>query len=198
MYRLDQGGGYLMGLSSHDIDYACALFGEPDAVCADIRNSVPSRIREDGSELEVTADDTSTVLMRMKSGVVVSVSSSMMGLHVNRREFEAYGSEGTIRIDTVLQGTPENSRILAGRVGDTQLVDVALSERQPRSGVEIPSRRAGSAIRALALMLEEWLPAFNGDPAPGVPTLREGWITQLVIDAARRSSAGEGWVPLNL
>jgi predicted dehydrogenase len=43
-------------------------------------------------------------------------------------------------------------------------------------------------------MLEEWLPAFSGEPAPGVPTLRDGLRVQQVIDAARRSSAGEGWV----
>jgi hypothetical protein len=64
--------------------------------------------------------------------------------------------------------------------------------------VEIPSRRAGSAILALSLMLEDWLPAFDGLPTPRVPTLRNGWITQAVVDAARRSSAGEGWVGLAL
>ena len=40
MYRQDQGGGYLMGLGSHDIDYLCTLFGEPEAVCADVRTTV--------------------------------------------------------------------------------------------------------------------------------------------------------------
>jgi hypothetical protein len=50
----------------------------------------------------------------------------------------------------------------------------------------------------MALMLEDWLPAFEGKPAPGVPTLRDGYITASVVDAAHRSSAGEGWVTLNL
>ncbi len=74
--------------------------------------------------------------------------------------------------------------------------DVPLSTRSPRAGLPLPERRAAGAIRSLALMLEDWLPAFVGLPAPGVPTLRDGWRAQQVIDAARRSSAGGGWVPV--
>ena len=73
---------------------------------------------------------------------------------------------------------------------------VPLDERLPRSGLELPKRRAAGAIRSLAVMLEDWLPAFEGKPAPGVPTLLDGWHVQSVVDAARRSSAGEGWVTL--
>jgi predicted dehydrogenase len=54
-------------------------------------------------------------------------------------------------------------------------------------------------------MLERWLPSVGGpagaadsgsDPAPSVPTLRDGLVVQRVIDAARRSSDGAGWVSL--
>jgi hypothetical protein len=45
-------------------------------------------------------------------------------------------------------------------------------------------------------MLEDWLPAFTNEPAPGVPTLRDGLRVQQVIDAVRRSSEGAGWVPV--
>jgi hypothetical protein len=44
-------------------------------------------------------------------------------------------------------------------------------------------------------MLEDWLPAFDGQ-ATVVPTLVDGHRVQRVIDAAIRSSAGEGWVTL--
>ncbi len=84
----------------------------------------------------------------------------------------------------------------ARRVGDYSPSTVPLNTRMPRSGAELPKRRAAGAIRSLAVMLEDWLPAFSGGPAPGVPTLRDGLRVQLVIDAARRSSAGAGWVPI--
>jgi hypothetical protein len=47
----------------------------------------------------------------------------------------------------------------------------------------------------MGLMLEDWLPAFTGEATP-VPTIRQGWRVQEVIDAALRSSEGEGWVEM--
>ena len=41
MYRLADGGGYLLGMASHDIDYLYCLFGVPEAVCADVRATIP-------------------------------------------------------------------------------------------------------------------------------------------------------------
>jgi predicted dehydrogenase len=194
MYRVDEGGGYLMGMSSHDIDFLSFLFGDPQAVCAEVRSSVPRRPRADGTEVDVDADDTSMLLMRMRSDTLVTISTSVVGLHHNRRELDLLGSEGTIVVEGAIQGGEPVVR--AGQVGEDGLHEVPLSARMPRSGVELPKRRAAGAIRSLALMLEDWLPAFEGKPAPGVPTLRDGWRVQLVIDAARRSSAGEGWVSL--
>ncbi|MHB8465216.1 MAG: Gfo/Idh/MocA family protein [Acidimicrobiales bacterium] len=194
MYKTAEGGGYLMGLSSHDIDFFTFLLGEPDAVCADVRSSVPERTRTDGTKLEVDADDTSVVLLRMRSGALVTISTSVVGLHHNRRELALLGSEGAITVTGAIQGTVPT--ISAGRADGQSLQVIPLSDRMPRSGVELPKRRAAGAIRSLALMLEDWLPAFDGNPAPGVPTLMDGWRVQRVVDAARRSSAGEGWIAL--
>jgi hypothetical protein len=84
--------------------------------------------------------------------------------------------------DEALRALPSSDRMAAG---DADVI--------PASG------RRAAPIRSLALMLEDWLPALRGEPAPGghaprVPTLRDGLVVQQVIDAARRSSAGEGWV----
>ena len=145
MYRTDEGGGYLMGLSSHDIDFLTFLLGEPESVCAEVRSSVPIRRRPDGSELEVDADDTSVVLMRMRSGALVTVSTSVVGLHQNRRELILLGSQGAITVDGAIQGGPPALR--AGRAGEEGWHEVAPSHRMPRSGIELPKRRAagGSA-----------------------------------------------------
>jgi predicted dehydrogenase len=195
MYRIDEGGGYLMGMSSHDIDYLSYLLGEPEAVCADVRSSVPRRPRADGSEIEVDADDTSVLLIRMTSGALVTISASVVGLLHSRHDLELLGSDGTIVVDGPIMGGAPRIRVAA--VGDDALRDVSPSERMPRSGIELPRRRAATAIRSLALMLEDWLPALDGNPTPGVPTLHDGWRVQRVVDAARRSSAGEGWVELS-
>jgi predicted dehydrogenase len=194
MYRKDRGGGYLMGMASHDIDFMCALFGDPSAVCADVRTTITERFREDGTTLEVDADDTSAMLLRMTNGMLVSITTTAVALGRADRSFDAFGSAGTVHFRGPLLGEGD-VELWAGRAGEDHTVDLAPHDRMPASGVALPARRSASAIRALALMLEDWLPAFNGQPAV-VPTLADGHRVQRVIDAAHRSSEGEGWVTL--
>jgi predicted dehydrogenase len=195
MYKRDEGGGYLLGLASHDIDYLAALFGEPVAVCADVATTLKERARPDGTTLQVTADDTSTLLLRMSSGARCVISTTTTATLTDSRTLEAYGSAGSIVVDGHVQGVGPITRIRAGQVGDEALAPVLLSQREPRSEVEIPRRRAGEAIRALSLMLEDWLPAFDGQSTK-VPDLRQGWVVARVVQAAHLSSEGAGWVDI--
>jgi predicted dehydrogenase len=192
MYRLDRGGGYLLGLAAHDIDFLCCLFGEPEAVCADVRTTVPVRQLPDGRRLDVDADDTASLLLRLRSGLRAVVSVSVIGLHTRSDyRFEAFGSDATITID----GSLYEGRVRAGALDDDGLAEVAPSAREPRGGLQA-TRRSDTAVRAMALLLEDWVPALRGGTSPGVPTLRDGLTVQRVIDAARRSSDGAGWVRL--
>ncbi len=191
MYRRDQGGGYLMGMGSHDIDFTCALFGEPEAVCADVRTTVASRPRPDGSSLDVDADDTAVLTMRMRNGMLVNIITTAVAYGRNFRAFEAYGSAGSLSIEGPLMGESEPP-IHAASVGSDSVV-IPQSDRVAASGIEPPKRRAGAAIASLALMLEDWLPAFSGRPTTA-PTLADGHRVQRVVDAARLSSEGAGWV----
>jgi predicted dehydrogenase len=194
MYRRSDGGGYLMGLGSHDIDYCCALFGAPTAVCADVLTSVPTRRRDDGTVLPVDADDTAALLLRMENGMLVNIVTTAIAFGQNFRTFEGYGSKGSLTIDGLLMGE-EATDIHAASIDDPGLTTVAASDRMPRSRIELPKRRAAGAIRSLALMLEDWLPAFDGE-ATCAPTLRDGDRVQSVVDAALASHAGAGWVTL--
>ncbi|HEY7105524.1 MAG TPA: Gfo/Idh/MocA family oxidoreductase [Acidimicrobiia bacterium] len=195
MYRLSDGGGYLMGMSSHDIDFVCELFGEPRSVSADVRSTVPERPDADGKPFEVDADDTSVVLVRMANGMLAFISCSAVAFGNGVRELELFGSDG--RIMTTVDFQAGDSSALLYEVGAQEPTTIVPPHRDVRSGAELPKRRAAGAIRSLALMLEDWLPAFDGEPTPGVPTLRDGLRVQQVIDAARRSSAGEGWVDVS-
>jgi predicted dehydrogenase len=196
MYDEKEGGGYLLGMASHDIDQACAVFGDPVAVCADVRTSEKIRHRPDGSTLEVTADDTSVVLMRMASGATVEVATCVVAAGQDLRRIESFGRDGSITAEGKVQPTV-NGSLRVTTAGEAEVRDVPYSERDLRSGRELPKRRAAGSIKSLALLLEDWMPALTGDgPATGVPSLRDGYIAQSVVDAARRSSRGEGWVEL--
>ncbi|HUZ09414.1 MAG TPA: Gfo/Idh/MocA family oxidoreductase [Acidimicrobiales bacterium] len=189
MYRRDQGGGYLFGQMSHEIDFVQSLFGRAVAVCADVRHSI-DRVTTPQGEVEVTADDTSGVLLRLESGALAVLSNSSAGLGAGTNLFEAHGSEGTIAVNR----SPGSSGSLVARVG-AEPVPLVPSTRRLASGVELPARRSSFAVQAMGLMLEDWLPAFGGEPTP-TPTIRDGCAVQEVIDGAIASSEGAGWVEL--
>lgn len=183
-----------MGMGAHDVDYLGALFGEPMAVCADVRTTVTERRRDDGSTLAVDADDTSVVLLRMRNGMLATVTTTAVAWGQSFRALEVFGSAGSLAVEGPLMGE-ETSGIRLATVGREGVITAPPSTRLPRSGVELPKRRAAGAIRSLALMLEDWLPAFSGGPTTA-PTLHDGHRVQRVVDAARASSAGAGWVAL--
>jgi predicted dehydrogenase len=188
MYDKDQGGGYLAGMLVHDLDFLCSILGPPKEVCADVRSSEPRRTLPDGETLDVTADDTAAVLMRMESGVLAALSVSVIGAHADHYRLELLGLDGTIIGDGSLRSTEYS--VAAATAGGLQ--PLVMSDRSPANPDQLPSGLAGHASRAMALMLEDWLPAFDGRPS-SVASFEDGLLSLAVIDAAHRSSEGGGW-----
>ncbi|MGV0793476.1 Gfo/Idh/MocA family protein [Mycolicibacterium sp. XJ1819] len=188
MYDRAQGGGYLAGMLVHDLDFVCSMLGRPASVCAEVRTAVPVRELPDGEVIEVTADDTAALLMRMESGTTAVLSVSVVGAHADHYRLELFGADGTIIGDGGLRA----SRYQAARATDDALADLAVVERDPAHPEQLPNGLAGHASRAMALMLEDWLPAFGGAPS-NAPTFEDGLLSLAVIEAARRSAEGGGW-----
>lgn len=188
MYDRDQGGGYLAGMLVHDLDFLCSIAGRPDSVCADVHTTEPVRELSDGQTLRVTADDTAAVLMRMESGMTAILSVSVMGLHADHYRLELFGSEGTI----IGNGTLRETSFEQGALGDNGLHPLAIDGREPTHAGSLPQGLAGHAARSMALMLEDWLPAFDGLPSR-TPTFDDGLLSIAIIEAAERSSRGGGW-----
>lgn len=190
MYKRAEGGGYLNGLQSHDIDFALTLLGEAVAVAADVKTTEPHRKLADGREIAVDADDTATLLLRFRNGSSATLSSSVVGAHTSGARTELVGSAGTLVSD--------GREIRAGSATAAGLAPLPLSDREPASGADLGNRRSAAMVRAMALMLEDWRPALSGGkPARPVPSLHDGWRVQQIIDAARASAEGAGWVPLD-
>lgn len=85
-----------MGMGSHDIDVLCALFGE------------------DGTTLDVDADDTSVRLMRFANGMVASVLTSAVAFRPNFQSFEVFGSDGSVSYEGMLMAERERVRDQTG------------------------------------------------------------------------------------
>lgn len=193
MYDAALGGGYLAGLLSHDIDWIATMFGAPTAVCADVGTSIDQVTLRDGSAVDVTADDTTALLLRLPGGARAVISASVVGAHTGGWRFEAFGEDGTI----LATGGRGEATLRTGRAADDGLTAWSGPARQPRHLADLPGRGAGasSMIRAMALMLEDWRPAFSGAQT-SAPSFFDGWLVQAVIEAARASSAGAGWVAI--
>jgi predicted dehydrogenase len=192
MYRRNEGGGYLNGQLSHEIDFIQTLFGRVVAVAADVRHSIDT-VTTPAGEIQVDADDTAGLLLRLESGALAVLATSAAGLHADSNLWEAHGRDGSIVVNRSRVGQREVG--VFSRVGADGPTPLVVSSRQLASQRELAARRSSHAVRAMALMLEDWLPAFDGHPTP-TPTIRDGARVQQVIDAAHRSSAGDGWVQL--
>jgi len=193
MYRVAEGGGYLAGMISHDLDFVCTLLGDPVQVCAEVHTTVTRRPAPGGGQIEVDADDTSTVMLRWASGAVGTLTSTVVALFATEYSYEAFGSEGSLQGVTTSDGV----RVLGGRLRDDRLRELPVSGREVRSGRPLPQRKATPQIKAMALMLEDWAPAFSGTTTL-VPSFSDGLRVERIILAARQSSAGAGWVDLGL
>jgi predicted dehydrogenase len=194
MYDIEQGGGYLNGLLAHDIDFVCSLFGRPIEVCADVRTSVPTRPLPDGGTLHVTADDTSALLLRLDSGALAVISASVVGIHTSGARFEAFGSYGSI-VGSL--GGRQQGELMVGTADDGGLASAGFDDRKPRHDDVIPERGASALIRAMAVMLEDWARQIGGGTSGNdVPSFHDGLTVQQVIEAARASARGSGWVTI--
>ncbi|ORV50460.1 oxidoreductase [Mycobacterium europaeum] len=192
MYDRDQGGGYLAGMLVHDLDFVCSLFGRPKSVCAEVRTSDPVRELPNGETLHITADDTAALLLRMESGLTAILTVSVIGAHADHYRLELFGADGTIIGDGDLRSTAYT----AGAAADGGLSPLPVNDREPAHPECLPKGLAGHASRAMALMLEDWHPAFDGEPVT-VATFEDGLLSLAVIDAAHRSAEGGGWEPVD-
>lgn len=193
MYDRAQGGGYLAGMLVHDLDFLCNLLGAPASVCAEVRTSVATRELPDGEVVAVTADDTAALLIRMESGATAILSVSVIGAHADHYRLELFGADGTVIGDGDLRA----STYQAGASGDDGLRPLPVTERDPANPEHVPTGLAGHASRAMALMLEDWLPAFDGAPSKA-PTFEDGLLSLALIDAAHRSAEGGGWETVSI
>jgi predicted dehydrogenase len=124
----------------------------------------------------------------MESGLTALLSVSVIGAHADHYRFELFGSDGTIIGD----GDLRSANYLAGTAAADGLSPLAVNDREPAHPEHLPKGLAGHAARAMALMLQDWLPAFDGGQSAAA-TFDDGLLSLAVIDAAQRSAQGGGW-----
>jgi predicted dehydrogenase len=193
-----RGGGILGAFGSHAIDWLRWMFGAVDAVCADLRTSIPMRpvSGELGSQ-PVDSEDDATVLVRL-GGARPMHATLRLSVITHRGpgvRFEVYGTEGA------LQGDDEGR--LWGSHRETTSGSASLPFEELAEPEDIPSPVLKSIPDSL------WARAFYHFAGPlvgavgagktqvaGAATFEDGLEVQRVLDAIRASHAARAWVTL--
>lgn len=176
-WRLDgaRGTGSLGDLGSHEVDLTRWLLGEVSSVYSETEHSV-KRFHETGEPV-VPTNDSSVMLLQLKNGVKGVITTSMV-FEQGDREMEQrvliYGSAGSIEATLYMTGPNQGMKVwVAHKGGFTEEFDL---------GNEMWSHLSSETIGVREFVENVSLSRQQG------PDFRDGYLAQLVVDAALDSS----------
>jgi predicted dehydrogenase len=187
-----QGGGALGAIGSHVVDgFRWFLGTEISEVLANLATHVRERKDREGRARAVTTDDETNMLLRFADGEFTEgatgiASMSLVEAGKPEHRLEIFGASGALMIE-------ENGEVWRSKAGDGEWhrVEVGSGELAPgmsdngwARGFTIFSRKIVAALRAGETTVE------------GGATFEDGYRTQLVLDAARRSHENRCWEKL--
>jgi predicted dehydrogenase len=185
---IKQGGGALGAIGSHTIDGFRWLLGAPvSEVCCNLATHVRQRQDESGKMREVTTDDETNLLLRfadseLTEGANGNASLSMVEAGKPEHRLEIFGERGAYMI--------EDNALWQSRVGDGEWKRVETDPGELGSGMRDNDWARGFTVfsRKVVETLCE-----GRTTVEGAATFEDGYRTQLVLDAARRSYESGCW-----
>lgn len=184
-----QGGGALGAIGSHVVDgFRWFLGTEVSEVVANLTTHIRERKDHEGRARPVTTDDETNMLLRFADGEFTEGATGMASMSLveagkPEHRLEIFGSSGALMIE-------DNGDLWQASAGGAQWqrVEVGRGELAPGvrdsswgRGFTIFSRKIIDALRAGETTVE------------GAATFADGYRTQLVLDAARRSHEKGCW-----
>jgi predicted dehydrogenase len=182
-----QGGGALGAIGSHIVDALRWLLNmEVSEVFGQLSTHVPTRKDQSGTVREVTTDDEANLLLLFdgdSSGLTGNASLSMVQAGASAHVVEIFGSEGAVKVDG-------NGYVWSAKMGDTEWTSVEIDR-----GHLAPGMAEGSWSRGFTAFSQKIIDALReGRTTVKVAaTFEDGYRTQLVLDAARRSNERGCW-----
>ena len=183
----EKGGGLLGAIGSHFIDTIRWMFGDIEAVCAEVDTYVKHRpVRGNpGEQRAVTSDDSSNIIARMVSGAELHMQFSGVAMGGDS-QLRAYGSAGSLVLDTRtdmdLQGMQEGGQ-------QQQSLEVPAE-------FQLPQLQGGRLVAPFRELVLRVISAIDGGhpTAWDVASFADGVAVQQVLDAVRRSADEHRWV----
>jgi predicted dehydrogenase len=178
-----QGGGALGAIGSHLIDgFRWLLDAEVDEVFCNLATHVRQRQDEQGEVRKVTTDDEANLLLKFGNGELTegatgTASMSMVESGASTHLIELFGSRGALKVDG-------NGYVWKAKSGDGDWTSVGIDRGELAHGMAEGSWSRG--FTAFAKKIVEAL-REGRTTVDGAATFEDGYRTQIVLDAARRS-----------
>ncbi len=184
-----QGGGALGAIGSHIVDASRWLLNaEVSEVFGQLSTHVRRRKDESGNVREVTTDDEANLLLRfadseLTEGATGNAAMSMVQAGDSAHLIEIFGSRGALKVDG-------NGYVWTAKHGDGDWTSVETSR-----GELAPGMAEGSWSRGFTTFAKQIVEALREGrtTVEGAATFEDGYRTQLVLDAARRSNEKGCW-----
>lgn len=188
-----QGGGALGAIGSHVVDgFRWLLDAEVGEVCGNLVTHIRERKDENGAMREVTTDDEANLLLRFADGELTegatgNVSTSLVEPGKAEHRLEIFGAQGAFMIE-------EGGELWRSRVGEGEWKRVEVDR-----GELAPGMRDGGWARGFTAFSRRIVEALRADKTTveGAATFADGYRTQLVLDAARRSNESDCWAKVD-
>jgi predicted dehydrogenase len=183
-----KGGGALGALGSHGIDgFRWLLSTEISEVFCQLATHIPQRKDSSGTLREVTTDDEANMLMRfadndLTEGATGNVSLSVVEAGKPEHRLEVFGARGSYLV--------EDNQLWHSSVGDGEWKKVEAVQGELAKGMRDNDWSRG--FTSFACKIVEAL-RQGRTTVEGAATFEDGYRTQLILDAARRSHESGCW-----
>lgn len=184
-----QGGGALGAIGSHVIDgFRWLLGAEVSEIMCNLATHVRQRKDHDGNLRDVTTDDEANLLLRfaeteLTEGTTGSASMSLVEPGKPEHLLEVFGANGALRV-------AESGELSRSNVGDAEWRHV-----ETERGELAPGMRDGGWSRGFTVFSKQIVEALREGRTTieGAATFEDGYRTQVVLDASRRSNESGCW-----
>ncbi|MGA9997119.1 MAG: Gfo/Idh/MocA family oxidoreductase [Pyrinomonadaceae bacterium] len=189
------GGGALGAIGSHAVDgFRWLLGAEISEVFGSLVTHVAERpMKETGEMRRVTTDDEANLLLRFAESELVkntlgAVSLSMIEAGRPEHRVEIFGSRGALMIE-------ESGELWRSEIGAGEWKRVETERGELAKGMRDSSWSRGftTFARRIIEALRE-----GQNTVEGAATFHDGYRTQLVLDAARKSNENGCWAKCSL
>ncbi len=200
-WRFDNGAagsGALGDIGSHFLYLADWMYGEIDAVCANLGSFIERPATNPDGEAYEQGDDTAMLMLRFKNGAHGMIHASTLAYENTafgqQHEMDFHGSGGTLR---QIIDWNERQQIMGGREGEQTVKEIPIPDEvwgDLRRDDVIHTYK--DVFRKEGRMVREFVDAVaSGESCR--PDFADGARIQLVIEAALRSAETGAWVALS-